>query len=113
MNKEYLNIVRQGTCYPVFRGFVLIATIVLYICSLAMAAFGFLSGDVRVVASFIVASIILALISKAGQELSLMAADMADVTIDAASKKSRASEAPSVPIARNAIDAFLINTAIK
>ena len=84
MNKAYLKSIRTDTCYPTFRAFVTVATLLTYLIAALAVVVGFVSGHAGGVMISIVIAALLALLAKVGQEVSLMIADIADATIDSA-----------------------------
>ena len=88
MNKAYLNTIRADSCYPTFRAFVTIATVLGYIVAALVVVAGFVSGQGSGILIGIVSAVVIALIAKVGQEVSLMIADIADATIDSAGRRS-------------------------
>jgi hypothetical protein len=45
MNKAYLNTIRADSCYPTFRAFVKVATVLAYIVAALAVAAGIVSGQ--------------------------------------------------------------------
>ena len=86
MNRTYLNQLRSSSCYPTFRGFVTIATVIGYLVAAGLAVAGVLSGQPGGIVLGFVLGVIVALVAKVAQEISLMVADIADATIDVASR---------------------------
>ena len=91
MNRQYLDAVRDRTCYPTFRAFVAIATVLAYLIAVVSAIAGFLSGGLPGGIIGVVVALVVVLLAKVGQEVSLMIADIADATIDTAAKRDRKS----------------------
>ena len=98
MNKAYLNSIRADSCYPSFRAFVTVATILGYIVAAFVALAGFASGEVVPVLGCIVVAVVIVLIAWVGQEVSLMIADIADATIDSAGHRDRSTPFQKSPI---------------
>lgn len=99
MNKQYLDGLRSRSCYPTFRGFVAVITVLTYVLAALVILVGFLTGQMPAILGCIVAGVLLIVLAKAAQEVSLMIADMADATIDTASRPTavRATTARSEP----------------
>lgn len=95
MNKAYLNSIRRDTCYPTFRAFVTVATVLAYIVAALLVVAGFISGQDGGILVGIVIAIVIALIAKVGQEVSLMIADIADATIDSGGHRNQ-SRSPDI-----------------
>ena len=90
MNKQYLEALRSRSCYPTFRTFIAIATVLTYLLAAVAAIVGFASKQAVGIAVGIGAALLLVLLAKVAEEVSLMVADIADVTIDAAAAKDTA-----------------------
>jgi hypothetical protein len=86
MNSSYLNAIRSKTNYPTFRSFVRIAELLGYGLAVLSVVLGLISGEGRSIVIFVFIAIVVALVAKASHELSLMVADIADATIDAAGR---------------------------
>ena len=100
MNKAYLNSIRADSCYPTFRAFVTVATVLAYIVAALVVVAGFVSGQGGGILAGIVVAVVIVLIAKVGQEVSLMIADIADATIDSAGHRNRSAplqESPNKP----------------
>ena len=95
-NTQYLASVRSRSCYPTFRAFVTMATVVTYLLAAFAAVAGFVSQNGVGVLIGIVVAVVLVILAKVAQEVSLMVADIADATIDAASRGASGASAPSV-----------------
>ena len=89
MNKAYLNSIREESCYPTFRAFVTVATVLTYIVAVLVIIAGFISGQGGGILIGIVVAVVIVLIAKVGQEVSLMIADIADATIDSAGHRNQ------------------------
>lgn len=79
MNPRYLENLRKKSCYPTYRGFVEIVTVLGYLLAVLCVVAGTHNG--RPMLFFIVAAV-LALFVRVAKEVSLMIADIADATID-------------------------------
>lgn len=97
MNKAYLNTIRAGSCYPTFRAFVTVATVLAYIVAALVVVAGFVSGQGGGVLVGIVVAVVIVLIAKVGQEVSLMIADIADATIDSAGHRNEPAPSQVTP----------------
>ena len=99
MNRQYLEAIRANSCYPTFRGFVQIFTLLGYLVAAVVAIAGFVTGQIGAMLLAIAGAIIVALLIRVGKEMSLMLADIADATIDSSSKATAvgSSSTPTVP----------------
>ena len=101
MNRQHLEAIRSDSCYPTFRGFVQVFTLLGYLGAAVFAAAGMMSGQVGAMLIAIAIGIIAALLVRMGKEVSLMLADIAD-TIIASSARAIAASTPdeaTVPVA--------------
>ena len=97
MSKAYLNTLRADSCYPTFRAFVTVATVLAYIAAALIVVAGFVSGQAGGIMAGIVVAVVVALIAKVGQEVSLMIADIADATIHSAGRRNEPAPSPVWP----------------
>jgi hypothetical protein len=92
MNKTYLKTIRANSCYPTFRAVVTVVTITTYVIAVVMVVAGaFITGTTgngTIVGFYFAGAVVIALLAKAGQEVSLMIADIADATIDVAGHRN-------------------------
>lgn len=94
MNQIFQSRMRQESCYPAFRGFVTVATWLLYICAAFFAVWAIFAGgqtpDSTVALVTIVAGVGMAMVSMllvtVLKEAVLMLADIADATIGTAAR---------------------------
>ena len=86
MNRQYLEALRSGSCYPTFRGFVTVFELFGYLFAAIVAAGGFISGQSGAVFLGIAGAALIALLIRVAKEMSLMLADIADATIDASAR---------------------------
>ncbi len=84
MNKAYLHTIRANSCYPTFRAFITIATALSYIVAALVVIGGVYAGQIAGLLVGVAIALVIVLVAKAGQEVSLMIADIADATIDSA-----------------------------
>lgn len=95
MNRQYLEAIRANSCYPTFRGFVQIFTLLGYLVAAVVAIAGFFTGQIGTMILAFAGAIIVALLIRVGKEMSLMLADIADVAIDSSSKATAANSSPT------------------
>jgi hypothetical protein len=87
MKIAYLNEIRSTSCYPAFRKFTDIATVLLFILAALIAIAGVASGQgIGILVGSVVAAIIV-LLAIVAKELSLMIVDIADATIEVAGRR--------------------------
>jgi hypothetical protein len=86
MKIAYLNEIRSTSCYPAFRKFTDIATVLLFILAALIAIAGFASGQGIGILIGSVAAAIIVLLAIVAKELSLMIVDIADATIEVAGR---------------------------
>ena len=98
MNRQHLEAIRSNSCYPTFRGFVQVFTLLGYLGAAVFAAAGLMSGQAGAMFIAIAIGIIAALLVRMGKEVSLMLADIADTTIASSAR----SVAASTPVAATA-----------
>jgi len=96
MKKNYLDEIRANSCYPTFRAVVLVATIATYLAAGLIIIAGIIAKEFIIGAAV---AIIVAIVAKVAQEVSLMIADIADATIDSASKTLK-DKVQTLPIAQ-------------
>jgi len=87
MKIAYLNEIRSTSCYPAFRKFTDIATVLLFILAALIAIAGFASGQGIGILIGSVAAAIIVLLAIVAKELSLMIVDIADATIEVAGRR--------------------------
>ena len=95
MNRQYLEAIRANSCYPTFRGFVQIFTLLGYLVAAVVAIAGFFTGQIGTMILAFAGAIIAALLIRVGKEMSLMLADIADAAIDSSSKATAAGSSPT------------------
>ncbi|MEN1942710.1 hypothetical protein WCE55_02470 [Luteimonas sp. MJ293] len=88
MNRQYLEALRSGSCYPTFRGFITVFELLGYLIAALVAAGGFISGQSGAMLLGVVGAVLIVLLIRVAKEMSLMLADIADATIDASSKSA-------------------------
>lgn len=86
MKHQHLQKLRADTCYPAFRGFVSLFTVIGYLAACLVALFGVVvmgqsSGGVLLGLVVIGGAVLLGVAVKAMTECSLMLADIADCTV--------------------------------
>ena len=94
MNHEFQNRMRHATCYPAFRGFVTVATWLLYLAAAALALFALFAGaratdggaGLLTIVTGVGVALIGALLVTVLKEAVLMLADIADATIGVAAR---------------------------
>ncbi len=92
MNSKYLAQLRGNSQYPTFRGFVTFLSLLGYVAAALIAGAGFMTGQAFSALVGIVIGIIVGILAKTGQEVSLMIADIADATIDSAANERNSRE---------------------
>jgi hypothetical protein len=88
LNRQHLESIRSKTCYPTFRGFIQIFVLLGYLVAAAVAGVGIVTGQPGTIAIAVGAAIVIALLFRVAQEMSLMFADIADVTIDSSARSA-------------------------
>lgn len=84
MNRDYLEALRSRTCYPTFRGFVHVFAWLGYLAAALLALVGIWSNQIGPTLLSIAGAVMFGLLVRAGTEMSLMVADIADVGVDQA-----------------------------
>lgn len=97
MNRYYLESLRSRSCYPTFRGFIQAFAWLGYLAAAAIALSGVFVGNVGPMLLLIAGAGVLALLVRAGTEMSLMLADLADAAIDQAVANPAVAGRASVP----------------
>lgn len=87
MKIAYLNEIRSNSCYPAFRKFADIATVLLFILAALIAIAGLFSGQGIGILVGSVGAAIVVLLAIVAKELSLMIVDIADATIEVAGRR--------------------------
>ena len=96
MNRQHLESIRNKTCYPTFRGFIQIFVLLGYLIAAAVAGVGIITGRPGTIAIAVGSAIVIALLFRVAQEMSLMLADIADVTIDSSARSAAPMASSSV-----------------
>lgn len=88
MNRQHLEAIRSNTCYPTFRGFIQVFTLLGYLAAAVVAGVGVVTGRPGTIAIAVGVAILIGLVFRVAQEMSLMLADIADVTIDSSARST-------------------------
>lgn len=88
MNPQHLESIRSKTCHPIFRGFIQVFVLLGYLVVAAVTGMGIIMGQLGTIAIAVGAAIVIASLFRVAQEMSLMLADIADVTPDASARSA-------------------------
>jgi hypothetical protein len=102
MNTAYLSQIRSQSCYPAFRTFVDVATVLALILSAILGAAGIVSSEPFAMAVGVIGAGFFVLIAIVARQVSLMLVDIADATIESAGRgEITQSQKPAQSFARS------------